>query len=281
MKNTDKPDLVSIVTIARNCDGVIEETIQSVISQEYNSIQYIVIDGKSTDKTTEIIQSYDSSISEWISEPDEGISDAFNKGIRRATGDLIGLLNAGDMYEPDAITRVVQSAQQSPNSDIFYGDIYMLNLDGEPEYTRKAREKLSAVTFRYAMPAIPHPSVFVRKDLYEERLFDPQLEYAMDFEWLRHMAEQGHRFCHVGGPCLARMRLDGKSNDHYTETLDEVHKICVKYGDNPITSFLYNKVFRSLRFQLRQKVETTAVGQSFLEMYRRLIVRLGLRNWEY
>jgi hypothetical protein len=131
------------------------------------------------------------------------------------------------------------------------------------------------------MPAIPHPSVFVRRPLYEERLFDPALNYAMDFEWLRNMAERGHQFQRVDGSCVARMRLEGKSNDQYLDTLEEVHRICTAYGDDRVISYLYNRVFRSLRFQLRRNAESTETGRKFVEAYRRLIAMTGMRNWDY
>jgi glycosyltransferase involved in cell wall biosynthesis len=272
---------ISVVTVCWNSRNVIEETLQSVISQSYEPIEYLVIDGGSTDGTLDVIRARESALSTWISEADKGISDAFNKGIRRTSGDLVGLLNAGDAYQPRTLTRVAHAFRQDPDSDVFYGDIYMTDATGDPEYVRKAQKSLDASAFRYGMPAIPHPSVFARRPLYEERLYDPRIEYAMDYEWLRDMAVRGCQFRYIEGPCLARMRLEGKSNDQYAETLKEVHRICVKYGDLPALSFLYNRVFRNIRFRLRSMAETTKAGQFFVGAYRRLITLLGLRRWEY
>lgn len=272
---------VSIVTVCWNCEDVIKETIQSVLNQSFEPIEYVVIDGGSTDGTPDIIRAYESQLSAWVSEPDDGIGDAFNKGIRRTNGDLVGLINAGDTYEPGAIERVVDCALQTPDADLFYGDIYMTDEAGEAMYVRKARPELDASCFRYEMPAIPHPSVFARRSLYEDRLFDTSLNYAMDFEWLRHMAERCHRFQYIEGPCIARMRAEGKSNDQYMNTLAEVHRICTAYGDPPAVSYLYNRVFRSLRFRLRRGAEATEVGRLFVMAYRRVISMLGIRNWEY
>lgn len=272
---------VSIVTVCWNCADVIEETVQSVLNQSYEPIEYVVIDGGSTDGTLDVIRAYEPQLASWISEPDDGISDAFNKGIQRTTGNLVGLINAGDMYEPGAIEQVVHSAGQAPDKDIFYGDIYMTDEKGEAMYVRTARREINASCFRYAMPAIPHPSVFVRQSLYEDRLFDPAINYAMDFEWLRAMAERGHQFQYVDGPCIARMRAEGKSNDQYLNTLAEVHRICTAYGDHAFLSYLYNRVFRSLRFRLRRGAEATKVGRLFVDGYRRVIAMLGIRNWEY
>jgi len=273
--------VVSVVTVCWNCRDVIEDTIRSVLDQSFDSIEYIVIDGGSTDGTLEIIRDYEAELTTWICEPDDGISDAFNKGIRRATGDLVGLINAGDTYESGALTTIANAARQHPESDVFYGDIYMTSDDGTPEYVRKARRGLKASTFRYSMPAIPHPSVFARRDLYEERLYDPDLSYAMDYEWLRDMVERGHRFHCVEGEVLAQMRLEGASNDQYANTLAEVHRICMRYGDHPGISFLHNRVFRTLRYQIRRGMETTKLGETLVEVYRHLLALLGLRQWEY
>ncbi|PQJ34737.1 hypothetical protein BSZ35_09115 [Salinibacter sp. 10B] len=272
---------VSVVTVCWNSQDVIEETIQSVVSQSYEPIEYIVVDGGSTDGTLDVIRAHESALSTWISEADEGISDAFNKGIRRTSGDLVGLLNAGDAYRPRTIARIARASRQDPDSDVFYGDIYMTDATGDTEYVRKAQKGIDASAFRYAMPSIPHPSVFVRKPLYEKRLYNPRIEYAMDYEWLRDMAERGCRFRYIEGTCLARMRLEGKSNNQYADTLGEVHRICVEYGDNPMFSFLYNCVFRNLRFRLRRMAETTTAGRLLVDGYRRLITLLGLRRWEY
>jgi len=281
MQAEDSELTVSIVTVCWNCEDVIEGTIQSVLNQSYEPIEYVVIDGGSTDGTIDIIQAHESQLSKWISEPDDGISDAFNKGIRRTTGDLVGLINAGDTYEPGAVELVVQYAERAPDLDIFYGDIYMTDESGEAMYTRKACSEIDASCFRYSMPAIPHPSVFVRRSLYEKRHFDSSLSYAMDYEWLRSMAERGYQFQYVNGPCIARMRAQGKSNNQYLNTLAEVHCICTAYGDNPVMSYLYNWVFRSLRFRLRRSAESTKVGRLFVKAYRRVIAMLGIRNWDY
>lgn len=271
----------SIVTPTYNCQELIGDTIESVRQQYNTDIEYIVIDGGSSDGTLNVLRKYESTIDKWISEPDDGISQAFNKGIRLATGDVVGLLNAGDTYEAEALKRVSECVDRFPGHDVFYGDIYMLYSDGEIAYTRKAREDLTVSDFRYSMPAIPHPSVFVRHDLYKRRLFNTKLEYAMDYEWLRDMAKRGVRFQYIEGECLACMRIEGKSNNQYVDTLHEVHQICIEYGDNAFLSFFYNELFRTFRFKVRQILESTHVGRCAVELYRRLISLFGLRNWRY
>src|SRR6185369_14725253 len=119
----DNKPLVSIITVAYNAYPFIEKTIQSVLSQTYSPIEYIIIDGGSTDYTVDIIKGYSNRIAYWSSEKDNGISEAFNKGLSKATGDIIGIINADDWYENDTVERVVYDFG---NADILYGDLQLL-----------------------------------------------------------------------------------------------------------------------------------------------------------
>ena len=120
--------LVTIITIARNAEAHIKRTVESVLSQTHPSIEYLVIDGASTDRTCEIVSGYQDRITKFISEPDAGISDAWNKGLRMANGEIIGLLNAGDEYAPDAAAKAV--AALSRGLDLVYGDTDLVADDG-------------------------------------------------------------------------------------------------------------------------------------------------------
>ncbi|MBU1986032.1 MAG: glycosyltransferase, partial [Proteobacteria bacterium] len=115
--------LVSIITIVFNGESSIRQTIDSVLRQSYDPIEYIVIDGGSRDGTVSIIREYDAKIAYWQSEPDKGISDAFNKGIRAARGEIIGLVNAGDWYEVDTVKRVVENFLAEPEVGVICGGI--------------------------------------------------------------------------------------------------------------------------------------------------------------
>ena len=118
MNNT--APVISIVTIVFNGERHLEQTIQSVLDQNYPNLQYIIIDGGSTDHSLEIIKKYEKDLYFWTSEKDKGISDAFNKGIAHATGDIIGIINADDWYEPRTFERV---ASQMGDADICFGDV--------------------------------------------------------------------------------------------------------------------------------------------------------------
>ena len=117
--------LVSIITVTYNAEKYLEQTIKSVISQSYKNIEYIIIDGMSSDGTVDIIKRYQKYIAHFSSEPDKGIYDAMNKGIKKANGELIGIINSSDFYEPDAVETVVSAYLQNKGAGIFHGNINM------------------------------------------------------------------------------------------------------------------------------------------------------------
>ena len=114
--------VISIITITYNGEKHIEQTIQSVLGQTYPNIQYIIIDGGSTDQTLSIIKKYEQKLYYWVSEKDKGISDAFNKGIAKATGEIVGIINADDWYEPAALEQV---AARMGDADVCFGDLQL------------------------------------------------------------------------------------------------------------------------------------------------------------
>ena len=120
-----KTPKISIITVCYNSEKYLEETIQSVLRQNYQNVEYIIIDGGSTDNTVSIIDKYRQYITYFVSEPDNGISDAFNKGIRVATGDVIGIINSDDLLEEGALERVAQ--EYAPSVDWYRGDCKVWN----------------------------------------------------------------------------------------------------------------------------------------------------------
>ncbi|MBO4701141.1 MAG: glycosyltransferase [Lachnospiraceae bacterium] len=158
---------VTIITICFNSEAVIKKTIESVLNQTYSDIEYIIIDGASKDKTVEIAESYKNAFAEKgidykiFSEPDKGIYDAMNKGIAKATGELVGLINSGDFYEPIMIETAVK-AYEEKQYDIFYGDINLIKDNGQIIVKRSRYDKLP--TSRHWN----HPTMVVRKAYYDE-----------------------------------------------------------------------------------------------------------------
>ena len=177
--------LVSVVTPSFNKGPYIEETILSIKSQGYQKIEYIIIDGASTDETLEILQRYSDGI-RTISEPDNGQTDAINKGLRMAQGDILAYLNADDLYLPDTVERVVQYFGEHPDIDLVYGDIIHIDEDGGNEYNIRTGP-LDINAYLGCMYYLPQPTVFFRRRVYEILGdFDASLHLAMDLDyWLR------------------------------------------------------------------------------------------------
>ena len=152
---------VSIITITYNSAETIEDTIQSVLSQDYPNVEYIIVDGASKDSTLEIVERYRSSISKIISERDKGIYDAMNKGVTLATGDVIGILNSDDFYADSKVVSDIVRTMQSANSDACYADLVYVDREETSKVIRswKSGEYRHGDFLRGWMP--PHPSFFV------------------------------------------------------------------------------------------------------------------------
>jgi glycosyltransferase involved in cell wall biosynthesis len=178
---------VSIITIVRNGEKYIERTLLSVFCQDYPNVEYIVVDGASTDATMKIIERHSAGISMVVSESDSGISDAWNKGISLATGDVIALLNAGDEHYPDAVRNAVAAIEAG--ADMIYGDTELVDDDGRVLRFNQGRFHLWWYSAGFGFY---HPSVFARKSLYE-RIggFNLKCKYAMDSDWIARAALSG------------------------------------------------------------------------------------------
>lgn len=166
--------VVSVITVCFNAVHEIEKTIQSVLCQSYSEIEYIIIDGGSTDGTVDIIRKYTNRITYFMSEPDKGIYDAMNKGLKAATGEWVVFMNAGDTFSSDAILSTVFSDSYHRGIAVIYGDVYMKDSQGDL-YLQEARP----INFlRRAMPFC-HQSSFVRKEAIKE--FDLKYKICADY----------------------------------------------------------------------------------------------------
>ncbi len=186
---------VSIVTIVLNGVNEIEDTIQSVLSQNYPDLEYILIDGGSTDGTLDIIRNYENRLSYWVSENDFGIYDAMNKGIRVASGELIGFLNCGDRYEKDAIVNVIEEYVRT-YADVIYGDVVFFSNLGE-EY--HSYEDLDFERLFYSNQIV-HQSIFMRTSLQKENEFDTSYRNLADYKLFLSMYCEGRIFAYVNKP---------------------------------------------------------------------------------
>lgn len=204
---------VSLITITYNSESTLEHTIQSVIEQTYPDIEYIIVDGLSTDKTLSIIETYKSGISKFISEKDHGLYDALNKGISMATGDIIGIIHSDDFYtSPNVISQVVDVFKKRQVEGV-YADLFYVAKDDPDKIIRKWKsgEYHHGMFLKGWMP--PHPTLFVKKSCYETYgLFNLNLGSAADYEMCLRLIHK-HRISLAYLPqYIIKMRVGGKSN---------------------------------------------------------------------
>jgi glycosyltransferase involved in cell wall biosynthesis len=202
---------VSIVTVVYNGETHLETCINSVVAQTYDDVEYVVIDGGSTDGTVDVIRQHEAYVDTWLSEPDDGVYDAMNKGIERATGDVIGLVNADDYLEPDAAEIVAQAHQESPDS-ILAGAMNRVLEDGT---TFVLRKHLNQPDFENTIPhtmPINHPATFVPASVYRDiGTFDTQFDILGDYDFVCRAYMAGVPFRFVDR-VLSNMRVGGLSS---------------------------------------------------------------------
>ena len=182
----------TFITVTYNAAAVLEDTIQSVITQTYKHLEYIVVDGGSTDATLQIVDRYRHCIQRVVSEPDRGLYDAMNKGMRLATGDYICFLNAGDcLHEDDTVQQMVHSIREGEWPDILYGETQLVDAEGHFVRMRRlaAPERLTWKSFRQGM-LVCHQAFYVRHTLLEP--YDLRYRFSADFDWcIRMMKKAG------------------------------------------------------------------------------------------
>ncbi len=178
-----KSPKITVVTVCYNAESIIEDTILSVINQSYKNIEYIIIDGNSTDNTLNIINQYKSSISTLVSEPDKGIYDAMNKGLRLATGEWISFINTGDkFYNNNVLEDIFSHSKDQLN--IIYGDTEFIRNNG-----RKIEKSFEPTWIRRNMPTC-HQSFFVRTTLAKNIGFDTRYKYASDYNMIYNIFQK-------------------------------------------------------------------------------------------
>lgn len=204
---------ISVITAVFNSEKTIAQAIESVLQQHYAAVESVVIDGASRDATLSILEAYRPRLGKLISEPDDGIYDALNKGIGYATGDVIGFLHADDVFEDEGVLGKVAAAFEDPDIDAVYGDLVYVRHDNISHIIRywKSGNYDQAALVRGWMP--PHPTLYVRRSVYE-RLggFDPRYKIAADYDIvLRFLAVKKIRAAYIP-EVLVRMRAGGISN---------------------------------------------------------------------
>lgn len=238
---------ITLITVCFQAEDYLENCIQSVLQQDYPNIEYIIIDGGSQDGTPDIIRKYENKLSKWVSEADEGLYDAMNKGINMASGEVIGFLHADDLYEHASVISRVMEAFQDDKIGTVYGDLVYVEADNTDQITRyyPARD-FHINKFRKGMMP-PHPTFFVRKSLYEEfGGFDMSYRICADFDLMVRILYREKVASAYLPEVLVRMRNGGISTSSLKSTLTinkEMLKACRKYGLNTNLLIIYSKYF--------------------------------------
>jgi glycosyltransferase involved in cell wall biosynthesis len=204
---------VSVITVCFNIAQTIEDTIKSVLGQNYKDIEYLVVDGGSTDGTLDIINAYRNKINKVISEPDNGIYDAMNKGLKLSTGDIIATLNGDDVYADQTTVSQIAELIQNYDLDAAYGDLVYVNKNDTSKVVRfwKAGEYKNGA-FRYGWVS-PHPTFFCRKSIFERLgYFNDTLQIAGDFELMLRFIEKHRIKLGYLPKVIVKMRKAGKAN---------------------------------------------------------------------
>ena len=216
---------LSVITIVYNNAVAIERTMLSVLNQTYSNIEYILIDGNSTDGTKDIIYKYKDRLAQFISENDRGIYDAMNKGLTLATGDYVLFMNSGDeIYAPETVADVFASA---PSGDIYYGETEMFNDNWKSLGRRRheAPEIFNWKSFQFGMN-ISHQAIYIRKSITEP--YDLKYRYSSDIDWIIKSAKKASNIVNVHR-YVAKYLVGGMSKKKHREILKERFEIFTKY----------------------------------------------------
>ncbi|MEM9678884.1 MAG: glycosyltransferase family 2 protein [Bacteroidota bacterium] len=240
---------ISIITVSYNSARFIEDAILSVHSQDHDDIEYIVVDGNSSDGTVDLIKKHADKISHWISEPDKGMYDAMNKGIKHATGDIVGILNSDDLYNSrDVISKV--AATFTDTVDAVFGDVFFVSPKNMDQPVRHfSAESWSPKKFVWGfMP--PHPSFFVRRQHYHTYgFYKIDYQIASDYELLiRFLAVHKLKYKYLPFK-MVKMRTGGASTKNLKSNYilnKEIIRGCRENGLKTNTTMVYSKYFKKI-----------------------------------
>lgn len=239
---------VSIITVTYNSSLTIEDTIQSVLEQTYPNIEYIIVDGESTDDTLQKIEPYSDKLSKLVSEKDNGMYDALNKGIKLATGDVIGILNSDDFYVDKFVIEEVLKLIQEEHTDAVYADLqYVDSTD-----TNKIIRNWTSGTYKPGdfllgwMP--PHPTFFVKKDIYRRfGVFSMELKSAADYELMLRFIHKYQISLSYLKRVIVKMRAGGMSNSSLKNRLRANKEDRKAWSMNQLSPKIYTLWFKPLK----------------------------------
>ena len=260
----DAPPLISVITVVRNAAGTVRRAIESVTAAGC-AVEYIVVDGGSTDGTLDILREHDAEIDVWFSEPDSGIYDAMNKGIALARGEWIALLNADDWYLDGALAAVAAAASEQDGAGVLYGAI-VHRQDGQRDAQYFPPGALRISHF-HTMP-LAHASSFVRRSVYARLgLYRADFRLAGDYEFMLRCFSAGVAFTYLARP-LAGVQGGGLSDTQNERYWEETQRVLHAYGFGRTTRLRHRAHVAKAR--LLRRLQATALGRRALGSYRAL-----------
>lgn len=257
-QNEPNKPLISVITVVFNGEQYLEQTIRSVIEQSYDNVEYIIIDGGSTDGTLDIIKNYEDQIDYWVSEPDKGISDAFNKGISLCQGEMIGIINADDWYEPTAMSLL---SSYISKYDVIYGNMALWISDNTSIEPHIDHNNLKTNM------TLCHPSVFISRKSYKTHgTYNSIYRYAMDYDLLLRLYLAGESFYFIRKK-ITNMRELGISNKMWIPALLEVKTSKIQNGLPKFHTYLH-LYFYLIKRAIRIFVQSIGFGL-IVDSYRK------------
>lgn len=245
---------ISIITVVYNNEKTIKDAMHSVFEQTYKNIEYIIIDGKSKDKTVEFIKKYEDKLGYFVSEKDNGLYDAMNKGIQSAKGEVIGILNSDDLYQDaDVIKVVMDQFNNDSELDILYGDLVYVKSDDTNKIIRNWKSKPYYNNFFENGNVPPHPALFVKSNVYKTvGLFNLEYKLAADYELMLRMLKKHNFKTKYFNKVIVKMRLGGATNQSFENILNQNKEILKSWENNglkaPITLMPSRIIKRLLQF---------------------------------
>ncbi len=250
---------ISIITVCYNSVLTIDDTINSILMQDYDDIEYIIIDGKSDDGTLDVIKKYSKNIDYFISEPDKGIYDAMNKGILAAKGDIIGILNSDDFYPNSFILSNVVRSFEKNKCDAIYGDLVYVKNNNKNKIVRYWQAGNYTTTKIKNGWMLPHPTFFVRSSIYQRfGLYNTDLKRAADYEMILRLLYKHNIIVNYIPMILVNMRMGGVSNSSLVHRLKANKEDGIAWTRNQINKPMFIRIKKPLQkirqFFLRPKM---------------------------
>ena len=251
---------ISIITIVLNQAEEVEKTIQNVLQQFYKKVEYIIVDGGSTDSTLDVVHRYQDRIARIISGADINTSDAMNKGIKASSGDIIGMIFAGDSYGNDSVLQRVAALHSQHPQAIVHGNIQYWKVNGESAYISTARDDSEKAI------NINHLAAFVPRKVYDTvGMYDLNFAHANDYEFYLRAKVQGVQFLYAQ-ETMANMVAGGNSDRHWIANYGEITKARILHGQGAMVCYL-RLGFMLTRTITRKALETLGAGK-IVKWYR-------------